>query len=163
MQSKQEGPRSNGLRPSASYNRWRPFKTGGKQWQEWWRWLRADGTSIRGSILVHNQSGGDTIPELTTNPSTHAQVEVYQFHVLLLQISPAIWRSLLVRSDSSIADLHYTLQIIVGWEDLHLHRLVGHGNEYGIAKPGGVWFHDDPTQILLSDLRLRLKFHQQTL
>lgn len=45
----------------------------------------------------------------------------------------------------------------MGWEDLHLHRFVRHGKEYGIAKPGGAWFDDNPTQILLSDLRLRLK------
>lgn len=92
-------------------------------------------------------------PEPTTNPA----IQVYQFHVLLLQISPAIWRRFLVRSDSSIVDLHYTLQIIMGWEDLHLHRFVHHGKEYGITKPGGTWFDADPTQILLSDLHLRLK------
>ena len=36
-------------------------------------------------------------------------VEIYQLHILLLEISPAIWRRVLVRSDSTIADLHYSL------------------------------------------------------
>jgi hypothetical protein len=43
---------------------------------------------------------------------THA--EVYRLHVWIRQISPMIWRRLLVRSDSTIADLHYALQIAFG-------------------------------------------------
>ena len=39
-----------------------------------------------------------------TSPS-----EVYELHVWLREISPMILRRLLVRSDSTIADLHYTL------------------------------------------------------
>ncbi|MBF6613038.1 MAG: plasmid pRiA4b ORF-3 family protein [Chloroflexi bacterium] len=92
---------------------------------------------------------------LTSEESTPLQL--YQVHVLLLEISPAIWRRLLVRSDSSIADLHYTLQITMGWEDVHLHRFVLHGKEYGLAQPGGMWFDDDPWGVRLSDLHLRLK------
>ncbi|MEZ5576607.1 MAG: hypothetical protein R3F44_13670 [Candidatus Competibacteraceae bacterium] len=37
--------------------------------------------------------------------------EVYQLRVWLQGVSPMVWRRLLVRSDSTIADLHYTLQI----------------------------------------------------
>jgi Plasmid pRiA4b ORF-3-like protein. len=37
--------------------------------------------------------------------------EVYQLHVWLRQISPMIWRRLLVRSDSTLADLHSALRI----------------------------------------------------
>jgi Plasmid pRiA4b ORF-3-like protein len=50
-------------------------------------------------------------------------IEVYQLHVWLCEISPLIWRRLLVRSDSTIADLHHTLQIAMGWDDAHLHRI----------------------------------------
>jgi hypothetical protein len=35
-----------------------------------------------------------------------------------------ILRRLLVRSDNTIADLHYTLQIAMGWEGYHLHRFI---------------------------------------
>ena len=34
--------------------------------------------------------------------------EIYQLHFLLLEISPAISRRLLVRSDCTIYDLHFT-------------------------------------------------------
>jgi Plasmid pRiA4b ORF-3-like protein len=83
--------------------------------------------------------------------------DVYQLHVWLREISPMIWRRLLVRSDSSIADLHYTLQIAMGWEGYHLHQFVIRGKRYGVPQPGGVWFADDPTEVRLADLRLRLR------
>jgi len=50
-------------------------------------------------------------------------VEVYQLHISLIEISPTIWRRLLVRSKTTIADLHYVLQIAFGWTDCHLYRL----------------------------------------
>jgi hypothetical protein len=83
--------------------------------------------------------------------------EVYQLHVWLREISPMIWRRLLVRSDSTIADLHYTLQIAMGWEGYHLHQFVIRGKHYGVPQPGGVWFADDPRQVQLADLHLRLR------
>lgn len=82
-------------------------------------------------------------------------VEIYQFHVWLREISPMIWRRVLLRSDSSIADLHYALQIVFGWSDTHLHRFVIHGKDYGLAHIGGSSFADDPTQVRLSDFRFR--------
>ena len=39
----------------------------------------------------------------------NAPAEIYQLHILLLQINPPIWRRLHVRSDSSIATLHLEL------------------------------------------------------
>jgi hypothetical protein len=76
--------------------------------------------------------------------------------VVLRGVSPLIWRRLLVRSDSSIADLHVTLQLALGWSDEHLNRFVVHGREYGVAHPGGLWFRDDPDEVQLADLGLRV-------
>jgi hypothetical protein len=53
------------------------------------------------------------MPEPLTNP----EPVVYQLRVVLRGVSPLIWRRLLVRSDSTIADLHATLQIALGWSD----------------------------------------------
>ena len=39
---------------------------------------------------------------------------IYQFRVWLRGISPTIWRRVLVRSDSTIVDLHYILQLVMG-------------------------------------------------
>jgi hypothetical protein len=61
-----------------------------------------------------------------------------------------IWRRLLVRSDSTIADLHRTLQVAFAWRDEHLHRFVIHGRLYG--EDGLV----DSRRVQLADLGLRL-------
>ncbi len=84
-------------------------------------------------------------------------IKVYQLRVYLRQISPMIWRRLLVRSDSSIADLHYTLQIAMGWDDLHLHQFIIRGKRYGESRMGGLSFSDNPRRIRLGDFRFRLK------
>ncbi|MCO5195635.1 MAG: plasmid pRiA4b ORF-3 family protein [Anaerolineae bacterium] len=78
-------------------------------------------------------------------------VEVYQFRVYLREISPAIWRRLLLRSDQTIADLHHTLQIAMGWSDLHLNRFLIHGKDFGVYHIGGMSFSDDPHTVKLSD------------
>ena len=67
---------------------------------------------------------------------------VYQLRVVLRGISPLIWRRILVRSDSTIADLHATLQLVFGWSDEHLHRFVVHGRQYSISYAGGLRFRD---------------------
>lgn len=51
---------------------------------------------------------------------------VYQLRVVPRGVCPLIWRRLLVRSDSSIADLHATLRFALGWSDEYLTALVVH-------------------------------------
>ena len=81
---------------------------------------------------------------------------MYQLKVVLLSISPMSWCRLLVRGDSTIADLHYTLQIAMSWTDTHLHQFRIQGKKYGIAQIGGIGFRDNPHQVHLADLDLRL-------
>ncbi len=68
-----------------------------------------------------------------------------------------IWRRIKIRSDSTIADLHYVIQIVMGWTDSHLHRFVIHGQDYGIALIGGISFSDDPRLVKLSKFAWREK------
>ena len=90
------------------------------------------------------------------NPETsQAKLEVYQFYVELRRVSPAVWRRILMRSDSSIYDLHYTLQLAFGWSDNHLNRFFIHNKEYGVYKGGGTCFDEDAKQVKLTDLKLR--------
>ncbi len=58
---------------------------------------------------------------------------IYQLKVVLLGISPMIWRRLLVKSDDTLEDLHYTLQLVMRWEDFHLHYFTIYGKQYGVA------------------------------
>jgi hypothetical protein len=81
---------------------------------------------------------------------------VYQLKITLRGISPLIWRRLLVRAETSVAELHHILQLAMGWTNSHLHRVLIHGKEYGIAYEGGLGFDDDPQQVRLGDFRWRL-------
>ena len=81
---------------------------------------------------------------------------IYQLKVVLLDVSPMIWRRLLVCGDSTITDLHYILQITMGWSDDHLHRFRIHGKQYGIARLGGLSFSDNPDAVRLKDFRFRI-------
>lgn len=72
---------------------------------------------------------------------------VYQLKITLHGISPLIWRRLLVRAETSLAELHHILQLALGWTNSHLHRFLIHGKEYGIAYEGGMGFADDPRRI----------------
>ena len=81
---------------------------------------------------------------------------VYLLHVWIRQISPMTWRRLLVRSDSTIADLHYTLQIAFGWSDTHLNLFHIHGQDYGVYHDGGTSFSTNPNQVRLCDFKFRI-------
>jgi hypothetical protein len=67
-----------------------------------------------------------------------------------------IWRRILVRSDSTIADLHFTLQIAFGWRDEHLNQFHIHGQDYGVYHAGGTSFSTNPDQVRLCDFKFRL-------
>jgi hypothetical protein len=76
-------------------------------------------------------------------------IEIYQVKIRLRSISPSILKRLLIRSDNSIAELHYIIQIVMGWPDLHLHQFTIRGKEYEVSYAGGIGFSDNPTHIRL--------------
>ncbi len=82
---------------------------------------------------------------------------VYQLKIVLQGISPMIWRRLLVKSDHTIEDLHYIIQIAMGWEDIHVHYFTIHGQQYGVQKLGGIYFNTDASLIKLSQFEFREK------
>lgn len=82
--------------------------------------------------------------------------KIYQIHTWIREISPMIWRRLLVRSDSTIADLHHILQIAFGWTDSHLHRFHIRGQDYGIWQMGGPLFSTSAHHIRLADFHFRV-------
>ncbi|MFA5924433.1 MAG: plasmid pRiA4b ORF-3 family protein [Methylococcaceae bacterium] len=84
-------------------------------------------------------------------------VHVFQLKVWLQEISPMVWRRLLVRSDSTIADLHYTIQIAIGWSDVHLNRFHIHGKDFGVYHDGGMRFADNPEEVVLSAFGFRTR------
>ena len=73
-----------------------------------------------------------------------------------LGISPMIWRRLLVRSDQTVADLHYALQLAFGWSDSHLNTFRSHGKDFGVYHIGGPVFDEDATKVRLAHFHFQL-------
>jgi hypothetical protein len=83
--------------------------------------------------------------------------KIFQLRLKLSGISPMIWRRFWLHSNSTLADLHYIIQILMDWSDEHLHCFYIKGKKYGISTLGGICFSDDPHQITLEDLKLAPK------
>lgn len=56
---------------------------------------------------------------------------IYQFKVTLDKTQPPIWRRFLVSSNDTLGKLHDILQIVMGWQDYHLHMFAIGGQHYG--------------------------------
>ncbi len=48
-------------------------------------------------------------------------VQFYQIKVTLHHTHPPIWRRILVPGSTTLLKLHDILQIVMGWENAHLH------------------------------------------
>lgn len=57
---------------------------------------------------------------------------VYQLKVTLDGIRPLIWRRIQVRGDITLFKLHKILQVVMGWDDYHLHKFVIEGEDYSV-------------------------------
>ena len=63
----------------------------------------------------------------TTGGSTQRRTksaEVYEIKMFLADSDPPIWRRLAVRSDMTLAKLHDVIQIVMGWQNCHLHQFI---------------------------------------
>ena len=56
---------------------------------------------------------------------------VYQIKVTLVGSRPPIWRRFLVLDTTTLFRLHDILQIVMGWENYHLHMFTSNGQIYG--------------------------------
>ena len=58
---------------------------------------------------------------------------VYTLDVRLRDISPPIWRTIEIAGSSTLEDLHFALQVALGWTNSHLHQFVIGDALYGMA------------------------------
>lgn len=59
---------------------------------------------------------------------------VYEIRVELDDVQPMVWRSFRCPADATLRDLHYVLQIVMGWTTSHLHAFQHDGDRY--TEPG---------------------------
>jgi len=72
---------------------------------------------------------------MTTSHSADKPQEIYQIKVTLLDTDPPIWRRLLVPADLTLEQLHYVLQLAMGWEDCHMHEFRIGQQRFGTPDP----------------------------
>ena len=73
---------------------------------------------------------------------------IYQLRIVLRDISPLVWRRVLVRDDTTLAQLHDIIQILFEWQDEHLHDFHIFSKDYGTSGA-------DTRAAILSQFRLR--------
>ena len=66
------------------------------------------------------------------HPSTDV---VYQLHIQLAYIEPPIWRRIVFSGRITLFDLHQMLQVVMGWENYHLHQFIVGTTYYGEPDP----------------------------
>jgi len=79
--------------------------------------------------------------------------DVHQLRIELSGSRPPIWRRVLVFGDITLPQLHLTLQIVMGWENYHLHEFRIGGNAYAEPDPEDDHFG----RTVLDERRVRLQ------
>lgn len=82
-------------------------------------------------------------------------MKVYVIKIAVRGVSPMVWRRLRIAADTSLAALHFIIQIIQGRGDDHLHQFHIYGKDYGITYEGGIGFPDNPFHVVIDGFILR--------
>lgn len=62
-------------------------------------------------------------------------VNIFQHCVSLEDIEPRVWRRILVPDSLTLMQLHRVIQIVMGWQNSHLHDFTLCGKRYGESNP----------------------------
>lgn len=80
---------------------------------------------------------------------------LYHLKIHLLDINPQVYRRFIVRGDTTVVQLHHIVQVVMGWDNWHLHYFQIFGRQYGIDYTGGNQFLGIPQITRLGDFGLR--------
>jgi hypothetical protein len=69
--------------------------------------------------------------------------EAIQLKISLENISPEIWREILVPKNYTFYQLHYAIQIAMGWTNSHLNEFIVKGYKIGILYDGMEEYDDE--------------------
>jgi len=77
-------------------------------------------------------------------------VQIYQLKVALRQVRPPVWRRFQVRSDMTLEQLHWVLQLVIGWTDSHLHQFHVARAASGRARSAQIVESEDERRVVLA-------------
>lgn len=92
------------------------------------------------SIAKLRQPGAGKPRSAVARPSSasleaSAGPAIYQVKIAFSDITPAIWRRLLMPADTSLARLHHIIQAAFGWLNYHLHQYIVDERYFGDPNP----------------------------
>jgi Plasmid pRiA4b ORF-3-like protein len=76
--------------------------------------------------------------------TTTPLVPWWQVRIELLEVTPRVWRRVLLPEDLTLPRLHYVVQACMGWTHGHLHEFVLGGRRYSMPDPD---FSDELEQL----------------
>jgi len=76
-------------------------------------WNRAYPAHLIGDDLIENRSRKRSKPG-----------KLFQLKITLLDINPPVWRRIVVPGNTTLAILHYIIQLAMGWTNSHLHQFI---------------------------------------
>ncbi|MEE6262905.1 plasmid pRiA4b ORF-3 family protein [Plantactinospora sonchi] len=70
--------------------------------------------------------------------------QIFQLRVALADVTPEVWRRVLVPGGYTLDRVHRVFQCAMGWQDCHLHSFDINGTQYGEPDPDGeLTFRDE--------------------
>ncbi|MDR3343200.1 MAG: plasmid pRiA4b ORF-3 family protein [Treponema sp.] len=84
-----------------------------------------------GLRLVRAQDDQDTVSDDDDEEDDEEPESIFVLRISIKGISPQIWRSVQVPGSFTLGDLHQIIQLVMGWDDEHLHRFEIQGMGYG--------------------------------
>jgi len=106
--------------PADPYDLNRPL-TGTIELSEAGRWWLAQATQA---------SASGAMPGFKFRPRAQRSTTHHELTVTLDNVVPPVWRDFVVPSRLSLGELHTVLQILMGWDDYHLHQFEIGGARY---------------------------------
>jgi hypothetical protein len=85
--------------------------------------------SAAGSVSAAHRGRGK---HTTSSTASAITTSIYQLHISLRHLKPAIWRRVLVPGSITLDKLHRIIQIVMGWSNSHMHEFTVGNIHYGV-------------------------------
>lgn len=135
----------------------------GRAYRDIARVLKLSKTTVSDIVKRHRQAYPDFQPKVLKMAARKQAkaLSIYQLKVTLKGCRPPIWRRVQVRGSTTLGQLHWVIQLSMGWTNSHLHSFTVEGIEYGERMPD-LGFDDldmrDESKVLLSKIVRGEKF-----
>ena len=97
--------------------------------------LKLSKTTVTEIVKRHRKTHPDFYPPRSKMATRKQAQSIYQLKITLKDIRPPTWRRVQVPSDTTLGQLHWVIQLSMGWTNSHLHSFSIQDIEYGVPMP----------------------------